>query len=528
MKYNSDEPPASNGTDEDGTPNVFDQLLEQARQGAILDQPIIETKSLEWLLEREVAELPEYLATIGSKQRWIPRLGEIVLIVRDLEDNRRILYDEYSGIFQLCDADKKFVGIPTWEAAVVTQLPSYTNDINHEFAVSVLHDDSTDNNSVTDGYRVEPMSEIGNPSKPWSKRYTFVKMPAMRPFQFWQELLSGLDISDPRQCHPTIPNALTVMSSFSLIERHRFTSDGHEARTYCKGIFIGAEFLTIGDIVRFTSPVRPNDIGKHVIHISKIYLSARLDHQPEPLSVHIIGKGYTIDPHHAIPQYQRPIPTERLPFKGMEGYGCWYKMSEGDNIRVPYSCLQSRLLEDYYTKTLIGTPSVSRVAPGLGARNLGTPNHIIDMSYGVEGVVSGRMHSRQFDSRIARGNTWFFAENRTEQLELHLINGQDVGDKARFGFESSPKPLQEAHLKAMFRARGARQRGSRSGSSYAYSAPSGKQFAATGLVASGMNAGSVELIEEDESIDDAFMIRSESDMEIDAFVNSDDDKNTNR
>jgi hypothetical protein len=450
MDSDQSEPSVNPGVDDDGSSNIIDQLLGQAMQGQPMSLAITEPSSIHWLLEKEIANLPAYLKDLPSQKRWIPRLGEIVLVARNVTHDQFIKFDEAAGITKIFDATLGWIGLPVWEAAVVTQSDKKA------MTVGLLDPNMSAETDRVDGFRVEPMSEVGNPNKAWSTRYIHVSHFHMRQFSHWQELLGGTDPNNLRNCHPTIRHALTVMSSLSLVERYHFSSNGNEARVWCKGIYIGAEFIVKNDVVRFTSPILNNSIGKEVVLIKHIYVSYNLDREPAPVSIHVEGLAYTTDPQHASGEYQRPIPAESLPSSTMRDYGLWYQMAGGAQIRVPYTNLFTRLTEGVYGVSIIGKPTLTKVARGGGARHLGMNEHIVDITFGFEGARLAREYSQQYDARLKRsGKAWYIAEDRVDQLDLHLINGQDVGHNARFG-EFDPAPLQQAHLKAMFRARTAR------------------------------------------------------------------------
>ncbi|KAG9568823.1 hypothetical protein KCU71_g1744, partial [Aureobasidium melanogenum] len=479
MDVDDTQPPVNTGVDEDGTPNVFDGLMRKAKQGQHLSVDITEPHSMDWLVEQELANLPAYLDSLKTSTRWYPRLGEIVLVARNLKDGQLIKFDANAGIYKIQDSEFGWISLPVWEAGVVTQITKNT------LTAGLLDQKHNIEGSDEDVFRVEPMPEIGNSDKPWSTRYKIVHLLNMRPFSLWQELMNGANVNSSSECHPTVRHALTAMSSISVVGRYHFSSNGKEARVYCKGLYVGAEFFVAGDLVRFSSPIHNNSFGKDVIQIKQICVSYNLEREPaSPSSVHITGVAYTTDPQHASGQYQRPIPFESLPFPSMRGYGLWYKMGEGDTlVRIPYTKLLTRLVEDKYMKGMISKPCYVKSAVG-GAEHLNLSGYIIDITHGIEGVRVAREYSTQHDARIKEGQTWYLGENRVDQLDLTQINGQDVGYKARFGFESSPAPLQAAHLKAMFRARSARQKGPKIGNTY--SAPfMNRQY---GMLASSMNA----------------------------------------
>jgi hypothetical protein len=442
MQYVHDQPSPNTGIDEDGTPNVFDSLIQQAKQGVIMDMPITEPESLEWILENEVARLPDYLTSLKENARWAPRLGEIVLIMRGLTDGQVIKFDAPSGVYKIEDPDLGTIALPMWEAAVVTQIPQ---DGKH-FNVSPLGQPQDPGSAAFNEYRVEPMSEVGNPDKPWSTRYTNLRLDCIRPFQFWQELLCGLDYTNPRHVHPTVRYALAVMSSFSVVGRYHFRSDATAAKILCRGVYIGAEFIIPGDVVRFTAPREVPCESLDVLHVTNIFIATMLNREPEVYCLHIEGVPYTANPTRAHARHQTPVRTEDLPAADMSGYGNWYKM--GHLALMPFKYVTGRLIEDEYVKTMFGTACL-----------LDGTEDVVDFGFGATGASDARTYSRDVDPRIDRndGQEWFFAEHRVEQLELTQVNGQDVGEKARYGSgTSAPKPLGEEHLKAMLRARLAR------------------------------------------------------------------------
>ncbi|THW88627.1 hypothetical protein D6D15_05844 [Aureobasidium pullulans] len=452
MDVDDDEFPVNTNIDEDGTPNVLTQLLDRAWAGEHFGQAIAETGSMHWLLENEAAEFPDYLKKVKRTPRWQFRLGEVVLVARNLKPGDKLRMDDATGILKIFSRAYGPIGLPIWEAAVVTQL------YPKSFGIGILDQHGDSQGTAFDEYRVEPVSEIGTNNKPWSTRYQVVDPLNMRPFSHWRELIDNADLNDPHACHPTVRHAMLAMSSVSGVGRYHFTANGQEARLYFKGVYIGAEFLTQGDVVRFSSPQHLNSFGNDVLHIKHMYLYAGLDRDTEPKGFHLQGIGYTVDRAHAHGNFQRPVPVEELPFRSMRGYGLWYKMSADDTIvRVNYARVLTRLGEDNYMKIMV-KHSHTKVASGGGATHMGMPDHVIDLTYGLEGVVAAREHSSKFDPRIDRsiGETFYLADDRVEQLDLQLINGHDVGQKARFGFDSAPQPLQEAHLKSMFRARAAR------------------------------------------------------------------------
>ncbi|PYH44817.1 uncharacterized protein BP01DRAFT_374219 [Aspergillus saccharolyticus JOP 1030-1] len=246
----------------------------------------------------------------------------------------------------------------------------------------------------------------------------------LRPFGAYEHFLQGIP---PDQLHPSIANAMTVMASFSLLEKYRFHGTWPDAAIYCRGIFIGAELLVVGDAVRLKPPATaaagaPTAAADHevlVMVIQEVRLELRgCDPDPrskqlaETYQVRIQGKVYTTSRARALQshtQHQPPHPltadeiASAFHYVGMSGYGDWYALHVAS---VSQDMVLGRCYEPDAMQLLF--------------RSLG-------LHHDLAGVLRGREYSRQTDERIRPGQRWFWGDFRTQTLALDLLNGEDVG-----------------------------------------------------------------------------------------------------
>lgn len=107
------------------------------------------------------------------------------------------------------EPDNDFIGYPKWEAGVAAQEPS------EDLVVEDLMRETVKQNNVTySGFRIEPLPQPNQQDKSLTKRYKYVPMHQIRPFNYWKDLLHGVADKD---WHPTILNAQTVMGAVSLV-----------------------------------------------------------------------------------------------------------------------------------------------------------------------------------------------------------------------------------------------------------------------------------------------------------------------
>ncbi|RAH45751.1 putative peroxisomal ABC transporter (PXA1) [Aspergillus brunneoviolaceus CBS 621.78] len=253
----------------------------------------------------------------------------------------------------------------------------------------------------------------------------------IRPFGAYEHFLQGV----PREeLHPSIENALTVMASFSMLEKYRFRGTWPDAAIYCRGIFLGAEFLAVGDAVRLkpsgcdadtvgpATAVTPNVMVIHEIRLELKECDAdpRSKQLAETYQVRIQGKVYTNDRERAAALLQRssnspqpppkPLTSDEIAstfhYVGMSGYGEWYPLHSGALVNISQDMILGRCYEPDAMQLLFRSPA---------------------LHYDLHGVLRGRAYSRATDERIRPGKRWFWGDFRTQTLALDTLNGEDVG-----------------------------------------------------------------------------------------------------
>ena len=151
------------------------------------------------------------------------------------------------------------------------------------------------------GFRVEPLPDPNGDDKTLSKKTHYVPAHHIRPFVFWQDFMKGIPQAE---WHPTILHALKVSSSVSLIEKKHLRGKWPNATIFCRGIYLGAEFLSVGDAVRLM-PDNNDKVVTDVVHITAVkYQLSNLDKangddndegHPYDSTILVTGKGYTMD-----------------------------------------------------------------------------------------------------------------------------------------------------------------------------------------------------------------------------------------
>ena len=401
--------------DEEGTPDIYRNLIDKLRYHSV-DEKINEPMSLDWRSEQHI--LPEWMGKLKDPQ-WHPRTGEIVLYVRGLlPPSMHIMYRSATGNFQIYDEKlKEWAGIPVWEAGLVVQTPTKpptTEDI--------CEDGDKQSNVTYYGLRVEPLPSVNNADKSLSKRHVYIPLRQIRPFIFWKQILRQVS---KEEWHPTILNALTVTSSFSLLGKHRFRGSWPNAYIYCHGVYIGYELLAVGDTVRL---LPRQEIGKpkctDIMEIKSIRLKlSDLDQasnndwdngQPYKSEVWIYGTAYTSDMSRSSKEWFSEHNSQ--PPKASGGYTEWYPLHPASKeLAVTYNRVLGRLFE--YEETVLW----------LNSKADADSSSILDA--GRKAILAGRKYSQQHDKRIvaaAPGVTWYWGDSRSQALDLHTINNIDV------------------------------------------------------------------------------------------------------
>ncbi|KAK2756147.1 hypothetical protein FQN54_005555 [Arachnomyces sp. PD_36] len=401
--------------DEEGTPDVFKLMVIDLEKKLTLDQPVTEPDSIDWRAVHP--EIIHYLKNIQRQHAFIPRSGELVLFFYNREGELR--FDTDSGRYRFYnEKEGKWGEYPKWRAGTVGETPEEPVLID-----DILIDTPKRMALNYSGFRVETFPDPNGTDKSYSTQYKYVPMSRIRPLSYWQVFLQGIDRDD---YHPSIENALTVMSSFSMVEKFHFRGTWPNASVFCKGVFLGSELLIVGDSIRLMPRSRPIVSSSKVTEVMTIRCItlklmdcvAEID---DPLlskrtTVRVIGKVYTLLPENA---YREPDSTEGpVPLTdkevidafetvGMAGYGTWYRMNApNQNIEVSLDQVVGRCYEPDAMELMLETDLLG-----------------IDLA----GVISGRDFSIANDDRIPEDKDWFWGDFRTETLALESLNGQEVG-----------------------------------------------------------------------------------------------------
>ncbi|KAK5171110.1 uncharacterized protein LTR77_004254 [Saxophila tyrrhenica] len=425
----------------EGVPDVYETLIEKLRiagPGGSVDEPIEERMSPDWRTGNATSK--ELLQEWRSLPGYAPRMGEIVLFVRKINGGEVIaLYDddEDSAHFQRYDTQEgQWLGHPRWEAGVVTQMPqepTLDQDLLDDIGKALAVNDS--------GWRIEPLSQPGSENKPHARQSKYVPLHHIRPFTLWSECVSGLERD---KWHPTILHAVTVASSLCVIDKFRFRGTWPHATVFAKGVYIGAELIMVGDTVRLLprKSEQDEDIVTDVMVVTAIrfrFVNLDLDDtaiitpppdSPYQTCLHISGRICTLDPTRSFDGVGKvPIGPSELP-SSLSGYGQWYHYHDPKRpllkAEVPYTRVLGRCYEDKAFQAWLGD------SKQLATKCLPPNDTPVDISYGLEGITQARKYSQDRDSRIAAqggGKTWFWADTRIEQLDLHEVNNRTVGVK---------------------------------------------------------------------------------------------------
>lgn len=437
--------------DEDGTPDVFSELLSElkaADEGIVIDRKIRETLSPDWRVGHDMLE--DLLCDWRQAPRFVPRTGELVLFVRDMKPNETLAWDDKLETYRKIDQNtSELLERPKWEAGVISQMSLERVDETYlKFSL-----DNTKSNVVNSGYRIEPFSQPGSEDKAESKQHRYISLHAIRPLVYWHDCLRGLP---EHEWHQTIKYALSVANTFCVIGRDRFKGvrdafSGPEATIFCLGAYIGSELILTTDAVRLLpnpDEQKPNEVTD-VLVVTAIKL--RLvnlrgageddwdEGHPYTICLHISGPAYTTDPRRSydgVGKMPIPVNSGLLP-ASVEGYGQFYYMTDPKKpearLEVPFTRVLGRVSEAPAMETWFGSqapPSSAFQAVNI-PKSPKSPAKPADLRRGVSGLTQARAHAYNTDPRIdkAAGKSWFWADTRVEALDLHEMNNRFVGVK---------------------------------------------------------------------------------------------------
>ncbi|KAL8849597.1 MAG: hypothetical protein Q9221_005424 [Calogaya cf. arnoldii] len=423
--------------DEEGTPDVYCSLFTLLKNERTLSRTIEERASLDWRAEKPLVQ--KFANVIPKQPAFIPRNGEIVLYLRPLPPGMQLQQNPKTHHFSLHDIiNNRPAGTPKWLAGVVTQVPPTPPKTESLYPPSPQlpsnPDSQTEEPSLNlTGFRLEPLPSPNSPDKNLSKQHTYTPLHLIRPFAFWQLLLAGIPESS---WHISIHHALIASATVSLINRSRFSGRWPNASIYSNGIFIGAESYWIGDIVRLLPSALPESLPTTtskteptllILQIRKIVTKFH-SLAPEPSNPNLVTGNRC---SHITLTIQGPVFTSihsrypanptNLP-KTMQTYNTeWFHLSHpSDTYSVPFSAIHSRLYESEALASYI-------------------PSHA-DPNIDIHAITDARAIAAATDERIAvdtdtdtdadeEGNTkrWFWADNRSEALDLQTVDGLEVG-----------------------------------------------------------------------------------------------------
>ncbi|KAF9731140.1 hypothetical protein PMIN02_007905 [Paraphaeosphaeria minitans] len=389
--------------DEEGTPDIYRNLIDRLKCHGKLDESIKEPLSLDWRAEQEV--IPDLMKKVQRDPQWIPRIGDILLYVRNVPEGIQIVQDPQTGEYVLYDPQSNDFGEKAmWEAGLVCQVPAVQEPSGGEEQWCI---------SQT-GVRMEPVPNPNDTKKALSKRYTYVPVEHTRPFCLCEDYI-GYVPQDKR--HPTIQNAFTVSATMSLMGKHRFHGTWPTAYIHCHAIYIGSELIAVGDTVRLAPKAGDENVIADVLVVKTIRLRlSNLDNastndydegRPYNSEIWIYGSGFTTTALRTSKEWLSQSNT-KIP-KSASGYGAWFPLHPSNKeLAVPFSRIIGRLYERDALESWFSDP---------------------DLDSGREGVLDARHFASSHDKRIVSnvGTTWFWADSRADALDLHTINGIDVG-----------------------------------------------------------------------------------------------------
>ncbi|KAL4785337.1 ABC transporter transmembrane region 2-domain-containing protein [Aspergillus varians] len=418
-------PPARPGftvVDSEGTPDVFKFSVTKLKKLGNIDCDISEPASMDWRAEKPALE--EYLETLDARPSYLPRLGELVLWTPVFDGE--LMWNQTAQCIQIYSpADSKWLEKPEWRAGVIGQLP---------IEDAVLRDlvETTDKKWGLNysGFRVETLPDPNGSDKSYSLHYSYVPLKCIKPFNAFELFLQGT----PREnLHPSIENAMTVMSSFNLVGKYRFRGEWPNASIDSRGIFIGAEFLVLGDAIRLKPkgykverrtqkppPVVDVMVVKEIrLELIQCDEDLRSKQLAEKYQVRISGKLYTPDIGRAqISNNGRAAQAlslhkvmDAFNVVGIGGYGEWYELYSGSTVDISQDMVLGRCYEPDAMKLLFTS---------------------LSLGYDLQGIMSAREYSQRADERIPEGNRWFWGDFRAQTLAIDSLNGQDVGHYSEY------------------------------------------------------------------------------------------------
>ncbi|KAI9729283.1 MAG: hypothetical protein M1834_006954 [Cirrosporium novae-zelandiae] len=401
--------PDGGSTDAEGTPDVYQGLFAKFKNQGTIHQAIKEQWSMDWRAERN--QLPDMIKKVTTKQySFVPRVGELVLWCREMGV---INYDSDNEQYKLYDnKTNEYLGFPKWMAGTVGQASQEW--VCLEDTIMQTKKSYAINRS---GFRVECFPDPNDNDKAYSKQYAYVPLHHIRPFVFYREIMHGIPIET---WHPSISHALTVSCSMSLVDKYYIKGTWPNAIISSKGIYIGPEVIFVGDVVRIIPPENVQEVTD-VLWVKSVRMMTNVDKDVEIsslnlesgkassfISIHLVGKAYTIDKRRAY----SPVPVEREKLIANFPWGMreweWYPLhSEMKSYKISFDRVLSRCFESDALILWFGEK---------------------DLSLGLEGMRNAHRFSRKFDIRLKdKEPLWYWGDSRAGCLDLETLNGYEVG-----------------------------------------------------------------------------------------------------
>lgn len=181
---------------------------------------------------------------------YLPRKGELVLFYPNQQLDAA--FDNETQLFRHIDHTKNKWCFPSWKAGVVAKVPKYDMGLS-ELSTPASQITPMDSENM---YRIELYPHPDEADKSLSFVAEYVVLRNIRPFNLFQEMLSGIP-SD--RWHETIHHALLATSTVCPVEPYAIEgqwvtsptkTSPREARIECRGVWLGAELFIAGDAVR--------------------------------------------------------------------------------------------------------------------------------------------------------------------------------------------------------------------------------------------------------------------------------------
>lgn len=447
--------------DEEGVEDVYKELLKRlenaqgSRKG--IEDDIREINSMDWRAEHSWdgfgSDLVQrILTTIEHQHSFVPRVGELVLWCPNFMDGHYLMLDEEKGEYKFYSFEQQcFHGFPAWRGGVVAAVPSTTVSDGPIDFPDIQTFPGKRNALNTAGFRVETFPNPNNEvDKKASKQYRYVPLRNIRPLSHWQMLLRGIP---QEKWDPSIRYALTCMTTISLLEKWWFNGDWPHASIRCKGLYIGAELITVGDAVRVApEAISSSDKARKCtdvlvvdsIRLNLVYIKHEHVLPDSPLlssasTITLVGRAYTLDirrhyqmqgrnpdaSHTVLPS---PVPKEEVKtvFRpvGTGDYGSWYYLHDpSKRFEISYDGVLGRLYEAAAVQ--LWTGQLQRKVSA-DEKPAGKPN----LDYDMRAIEEGRRYATQVDLRLNEAEQgqvwWFWADTRAEALDIETINGHEV------------------------------------------------------------------------------------------------------